>query len=167
METPRNTARQVERRRALQQERAAQGLCVQCSVPHDGEAQKCRRCTVRASEAVWRWKQGKQAPEPPAVRGWNYDTDDLITQNLDLPKRMARSIMAKMPPSTSVDVDDLIGDGMYGLVLAGRTYDPSYETPFRSWASTQVRGEIYGGMRRWLKRVKQRPTFVPLDDDAD
>lgn len=157
-----------QRQRTLSQERAAQGLCVACGALHTGPPKKCRPCTVKASEAMWRWKQGRQKEKPSPVRGWNFDTDNLITEHVHLAKRMAYRLASRQYSSSTVDVGDLVGDALYGLVVAGRTYDESYQVPFPQWAATQIRGAMHDGMRRWYSRTTPRPVLVPLEDeDAD
>lgn len=173
METPRSLtvsihAQQIARAKETRQERAAAGLCVVCAQPHQGPPKKCRACTAKSSQAQWRWKQG-QAKSATGVRGWNFETDDLITEHVFLARRMAYGVASRQFSSSTVDVDDVVGDALYGLVLAGRTYDASYGKPFGAWAATQIKGEIYAGIRRWVKRHKVRPVFVPLkepDDDS-
>ena len=52
------------------------------------------------------------------------------------------------------DKQDLIGDGMVGLVEAANRYDPTFGVPFAHYAGRRVRGAIKDGLRRmdWLKR---------------
>ena len=52
------------------------------------------------------------------------------------------------------DKEDLIGDGMFGLVEAANKYDESSGVPFNAYAGQRVRGAIRDGLRRmdWAKR---------------
>lgn len=141
-------------------------LCVRgCGRPRKPDAKRCAICTAKSAESMWRRRQtASQAKRGPAptIRGWNYETDDLITEHVKMARIMAWQAKAKMPSSSSVDVDDMIGDALYGLVVAGRTFDASYEVPFGAWATTQVRGAIWDGIRRWTRNGKQQ--YVQLDE---
>lgn len=62
----------------------------------------------------------------------------------------------------------MIGDALYGLVMAGRTYDQSYRVPFGAWATTQIKGAIYDGIRRWNHLgMKRPPRLVELGETED
>ena len=103
---------------------------------------------------MWQRRQTQQAAtrgRPKTVVGWNFETDDLIAEHVKMARVMAWRVKAKLPSSSSVDVDDMIGDALYGLVVAGRTFDPDYNVPFGAWATTQVRGAICDGVRRWTR----------------
>lgn len=154
----------TQRQQRLRDARHAAGLCVACGKrpPMEG-AQKCRPCTVRASQAQWRYMQTRLKGRERRVRGWNFETDALITEYVPLARQMARRVAARQFSSSTVDRDDLLGDALYGLVVAGRTYDASYKRPFKAWAATQIRGAIYEGIRRWYRRLKERPVLVPLE----
>lgn len=162
--------RQRQWRKSHREKRLAAGLCIVCGKGlKKPDAQRCRPCTVKQSEAYWRWNQsrlkgGRKTRTAPVV-GWNFSTDDLITEHVSLAKKMAHGIAARQFSSSTVDVDELIGDAMLGLVVAGRTFDESYGKPFGAWATTQIRGEIYAGIRRWTKcRHQDKPTVIPLDE---
>ena len=113
---------------------------------------KCRRCLAYAADyaAHWRIRHGKVGRQERTVKGWNFTTDDLIVEHVPKAKAIARSIKAST--QASIDVDDMIGDALYGLVVAGRTYDTSYNRPFAQWANTQIYGAVYDGIRRWRRR---------------
>ena len=155
--------RQIARARTLRHERIARGLCVQCGEPHQGPPQKCPRCTALASQAQWRWQQTHLKGRERVVRGWNFGTDDLIAEHVPLATRMARGLARRQFSSSTVDVDELVGDALYGLVVAGRTFDEGYGRPFHAWAALQIRSSMWRGIRSWCKRVQTRPVFVPLD----
>jgi len=104
---------------------------------------------------MWRKRQAnppqKKGPaDSRGVHGWNYGTDDLIVDHM----RLARGLAYRIAASTGVamDVDDLVGDAFYGLVVAGRTYDASYGVDFGAWATTQIKGAVFDGIRRWRRR---------------
>lgn len=143
------------------------GLCVRCGRVKETEAVRCRRCTAKAAENAWKRRQSQETkahgPRPTrGTKGWNFDTDELILGQVSFAKSQARRIA--LSTGTSMDVDDMIGDALYGLVVAGRTYDESYHVPFGAWVTKQIRGAVYGGIRRWRKTGAQKPRFVSLDD---
>lgn len=144
----------------------ADGCCVRCGNPREPDVtgQRCKRCTAKAAEAEWRRRQRvPKAPRERVIRGWNYDTDDLITAHV----KLAKALAWRMALKCDADVDDLIGDALYGLVVAGRTYDASYQVPFGAWASTRIKGEMRDGLRRWSKSwQKSPPQFVPFEEMA-
>lgn len=153
--------------KARYHQRVADGLCGQCGharEPERAEKKTCKACQVKASQAHWRWNQSRLKGRASVERAWNFDTDDLITQHMPLARQLAWQAKAKMGASTSADVDDMLGDALYGLVRAGRTFDASGSIAFGAWATTQIRGEIYDGLRRWLKRVKDRPVILSLTE---
>jgi hypothetical protein len=131
----------------------------------DGFCVRCGLCTAKAAEAAWRRRQAK-APEAhgpePTRHAWNFDTDELILGQVSFAKAQARRIAAST--GASMDVDDMIGDALYGLVVAGRTYDESYNVPFGAWVTKQIRGAVYGGIRRWKKTGTNKPHFVSMED---
>lgn len=165
--TAKQRAEKVYRQRLV-----VSGTCVKCAKrPSKPDAQRCGICTAKAAESAQRRRQGRPVGQkgPQATRGvhgWNFETDDLITEHIKLAKAMAWKAKARIPSSSTIDIDDMVGDALYGLVIAGRTFDESYQVPFGSWASTQIRGEIYSGMRRWTKGYqKHPPQFVELSDE--
>jgi DNA-directed RNA polymerase specialized sigma subunit len=143
------------------------GLCVKgCGRPQKPDAQRCAICTAKGAQNEWRRRQTAQAAKrgpAPVVRGWNYETDGLIEEHMRLAKALAWKVRGKIPSSSSVDVDDMVGDALLGLVVAGRTFDESYSVPFGAWASTQIRGAIWDGVRRWTHNGKQQ--YVELHGD--
>lgn len=154
--------------KAYRQRLVANGICVKCAKrPRHGEAQRCQICTSKQAEYVWRRRQtlqGAKRGPAPKVRGWNFDTDTLITEHVKMARALAWKAKVRIPSSSSVDVDDMIGDAMLGLVVAGRTFDASYGVPFGAWAATQIRGAIWGGVRRWNGEGKHRPVLFALQD---
>lgn len=58
---------------------------------------------------------------------------------------IAATLRKKMPPH--VDVDDLVGDGMVGLLQAAAAFDPAKGVSFASYAGRRVRGAMLDGLR--------------------
>lgn len=68
-----------------------------------------------------------------------------ITLYLPLVKSVAARIAARLP--RTVDVDDLIGAGVLGLINAASQYDKSRGVPFDKYAEIRVRGAILDELR--------------------
>lgn len=62
------------------------------------------------------------------------------------------------------DSEDLVQEGMLGLLIAVREYDPDRGTAFRSYAETCVRNRLFSAVRA-AARKKHTPlnSYVPLD----
>jgi DNA-directed RNA polymerase specialized sigma subunit len=100
----------------------------------------------------------------PKDRPLNLGTDALILDHITLARSLARRV-ASTHTSYQAEVDDMIGDALYGLVLAGRRYNEDAAVPFAPWARTHIKGAIYGGIRSRRKtRQRTPPQFVPLQD---
>ncbi|MEZ4402242.1 MAG: sigma-70 family RNA polymerase sigma factor [Kofleriaceae bacterium] len=70
----------------------------------------------------------------------------LVTQHLDLPRRVARVLHARV--RDHLDYDELLALGNLGLAEAANRYDPAARVPFRSFAWYRVHGAILDGVRR-------------------
>ncbi len=79
----------------------------------------------------------------------------LIEYYYNTVKCVARSLHIKFPKS--VELDDLISDGVFGLMDALNSYDPSRGVKFESWCSPRIRGSILDAARRmkWTPRIIQ------------
>src|SRR5882724_4353589 len=80
----------------------------------------------------------------------------LIEAHLPQVKFIAERLAAKLPPS--VDVDDLIGAGMLGLLDAVEKFDPSRGVMFKTYAEMRVRGAMLDSLRDldWAPRSMRR-----------
>lgn len=79
----------------------------------------------------------QEAPRP---------ADDLaIVDHLPLVRRIAYRLSAQMP--RSLDLQDLIGAGVIGLVQAARDYDAAHKSSFKTYASIRIRGAILDAIR--------------------
>lgn len=78
--------------------------------------------------------------------------DNLIVQHVDLVKRIARHLIARLP--SSVDIDDLMQSGMIGLLEAARNFDPSRGSRFETYAGIRIRGSMLDDIRKhdWTPR---------------
>ncbi|HQR05105.1 MAG: RNA polymerase sigma factor FliA [Proteobacteria bacterium] len=84
------------------------------------------------------------------------ERDQLVVQYAPLVKRIAFHLMAKLPPS--VQVDDLIQNGMLGLLDALGRYEEGLGAQFETYAVQRIRGSMLDGLREndWLPRGIRR-----------
>ncbi len=84
------------------------------------------------------------------------DKEQLIAQYAPLVKRLAFHLMAKLP--ASVQVDDLIQNGMIGLLDAIQRFEDGLGAQFETYAVQRVRGAMLDGLREndWLPRGVRR-----------
>jgi len=82
--------------------------------------------------------------------------DQLVTRFAPLVKRIAYHLMAKLP--ASVEVDDLIQNGMMGLLDAIGRFEEGLGAQFETYAVQRIRGSMLDGLRDndWLPRSLRR-----------
>jgi RNA polymerase sigma factor for flagellar operon FliA len=93
---------------------------------------------------------------------WMYDANgkldksNLVETYAPLVKRIAFQLMSKLP--ASVDVDDLIQNGMMGLLDAMGRYEQGLGAQFETYAAQRIRGSMLDGLREndWLPRSLRR-----------
>ena len=80
------------------------------------------------------------------------DHEQLVTDHLDLVKRIAYHLLARLPAHT--EVDDLVQSGMLGLLEAANKYDPTLGASFSTFAGIRIRGAMLDEVRRhdWTPR---------------
>ena len=78
-----------------------------------------------------------------------------IDNSLPFVHALARRVAASMP--NSVDVADLVQDGMIGLIDAARRFDESRGIKFETFAERRVRGAMIDALRRdaWPRGVRR------------
>ena len=78
--------------------------------------------------------------------------DAFIRQYMPLVKYVAGKVSVGMPGS--VEFDDLVGFGQFGLLDAIEKYDPSKNVKFKTYAVTRIRGAIFDELRQidWVPR---------------
>jgi RNA polymerase sigma factor FliA len=74
------------------------------------------------------------------------DLNAAIAEHLPLVKRIAHQICSRLPPN--VEVDDLIQEGLTGLLDALNRYEPQPNLNFEAYARTRIRGAIYDSCRK-------------------
>ncbi len=83
--------------------------------------------------------------------------DRLVRQYMPLVKYVAGKIAVGLP--ASMEFDDLVGFGQFGLLDAINRYDPVKGVKFKTYAVTRIRGAIFDEMRQldWVPRsVRQK-----------
>lgn len=83
--------------------------------------------------------------------------ESFIKQYAPLVKYVAGKVAATMPHS--VDFDDLVGFGVFGLIDAIDKFDPEKNVKFKTYAVTRIRGAIFDELRSidWVPRsVRQK-----------
>lgn len=93
----------------------------------------------------------------PAVVTDEYrEEEEIVDKYATLVKRIARHVMGRLP--SSVQMDDLVQDGLIGLMEAVRLYDPSQGASFETYAAIRVRGAMLDALRRndWSPRSLNR-----------
>lgn len=82
----------------------------------------------------------------PSTYSQSIDINQAIEEHLPLVKRIAHQICSKLPPN--VEVDDLIQEGLSGLLDALTRYEPQPNLAFEAYARTRIRGAIYDSCRK-------------------
>ena len=82
--------------------------------------------------------------------------DQLVQRFAPLVKRIAFHLMARLP--SSVLVDDLVQNGMIGLLDAISRFEAGMGAQFETYAAQRVRGAMLDGLREndWLPRSMRR-----------
>lgn len=96
------------------------------------------------------WQEYKKTRSPQL-------RDAFIRQYMPLVKYVAGKVAVGMPGS--VEFDDLVGFGQFGLLDAINKYDPDKNVKFKTYAVTRIRGAILDELRQldWVPRsVRQK-----------
>jgi RNA polymerase sigma factor for flagellar operon FliA len=88
----------------------------------------------------------------PAIR------DAFIRQYAPLVKYVAGKVAANMP--STVEFEDLVGFGVFGLLDAIDKFDPEKNVKFKTYAVTRIRGAIFDELRSidWVPRSVRQKT---------
>ena len=81
--------------------------------------------------------------------------NDLIEAGLPFVQGLARRMAASMP--NSIDIGDLVQDGMVGLIDAARRFDAHRGIKFETFAQRRVRGAMIDALRRdaWPRGIRR------------
>jgi RNA polymerase sigma factor for flagellar operon FliA len=84
------------------------------------------------------------------------DREQLVQRFVPLVKRIAYHLMARLP--ASVQFDDLVQNGMLGLLDAMDRYEDGFGAQFETYATQRIRGAMLDGLREndWLPRQLRR-----------
>lgn len=95
------------------------------------------------SEIAEVWREYKASGDP-------FLQEQLVLHYQGLVYKLAHKIVRKLKQGT--EVEELVSDGMLGLVKAIEAFDPGRGFKFSTYATPVVRGSIYNGLRRldWL-----------------
>lgn len=96
----------------------------------------------------------------PQETTWSRDVRELdspvrarfIEAHLDLVRYLALRIISRVP--SSVEIDDLVNEGIVGLLDAIDKFDPARKVRFRTYAEARVRGAMLDSLRQkdWRPR---------------
>jgi len=87
--------------------------------------------------------------------------DKLLVEYASLVKYTAERLAFSLPKS--VELDDLIGAGIMGLIKAVESFDPSREVKFETFATHRIRGSILDELRAldWVPRsIRQKSKML-------
>ncbi|MEE8468860.1 MAG: sigma-70 family RNA polymerase sigma factor [Planctomycetota bacterium] len=78
--------------------------------------------------------------------------DALVVHYTWLARHLANSLHVKIP--ARVDTEDLMADGVIGLIEAVQSFDPGREIKFRTFATWRINGAMYDSLRHydWVPR---------------
>ncbi|MDR1063837.1 MAG: RNA polymerase sigma factor FliA [Azoarcus sp.] len=84
------------------------------------------------------------------------DTDSLVASYAPLVKRIAYQMMSRLP--ASVEVEDLVQNGMMGLLEALNRFEEGMGAQFETYAAQRIRGAMLDGLREadWAPRSARR-----------
>jgi RNA polymerase sigma factor for flagellar operon FliA len=84
------------------------------------------------------------------------DREQLVQRFVPLVKRIAYHLMARLP--ANVQFDDLVQNGMLGLLDAMERFEEGFGAQFETYASQRIRGAMLDGLREsdWLPRQLRR-----------
>ena len=81
-----------------------------------------------------------------------YSSDQLVSEHVELVKRIAHHLAARLP--STVDVNDLMQSGMVGLLEAASNFDATRGASFETYAGIRIRGSMLDDIRKndWTPR---------------
>ena len=87
-----------------------------------------------------------------AMSGNQQSNEDLVTLHLELVKRIAHHLAARLP--ATVDVNDLTQSGVVGLLEAASNFDATRGASFETYAGIRIRGAMLDDIRKhdWTPR---------------
>jgi len=101
--------------------------------------------------------KANRATRPYIIGGIELSREEIVHKYLHLVKYVAGRISVNLPPN--VEINDLINDGILGLIDAIEKYDDARGVKFETYAITRINGAILDALRSldWVPRaVRQR-----------
>ena len=98
-----------------------------------------------------------RSPRRYVIGGIELSREEIVHKYLHLVKYVAGRISVNLPPN--VEINDLINDGILGLIDAIEKYDDARGVKFETYAITRINGAILDALRSldWVPRaVRQR-----------
>ncbi|MBF8300856.1 MAG: fliA 2, partial [Acidobacteria bacterium] len=79
-----------------------------------------------------------------------------VVASIPFVERLARRVAATMPHS--IDIGDLVQDGVIGLIDAARRFDEGRGIKFETFAERRVRGAMIDALRKdaWPRGVRRQ-----------
>jgi RNA polymerase sigma factor for flagellar operon FliA len=74
------------------------------------------------------------------------DIEERLRRHMPLVRRIARQLVGRFP--ANVELDDIVQDGMAGLLDALRRHDGDEGPGYEAYLGTRIRGAIYDALRR-------------------
>lgn len=106
-------------------------------------------------------------PRRYVIGGAELSREEIVHKYLHLVKYVAGRISVNLPPN--VEINDLINDGILGLIDAIEKYDDARGVKFETYAITRINGAILDALRSldWVPRaVRQRARELERTNQA-
>jgi RNA polymerase sigma factor for flagellar operon FliA len=104
-------------------------------------------------EEVWELYHTKAKETGPRSKEIEPYRNALMERHLPLVKYIAERLLQTLPKS--IELDDLISAGLFGLMDAIRGFDPERGIKFKTYCTTRIRGSILDQLRSqdWVPRL--------------
>lgn len=104
--------------------------------------------------------------KPPSPKKLSLD-DAAIKQYMPMVRAIARRAATKLPKH--YDMEDLVSDGVMGLLAAAERFDPERGVKFETFATYYIKGAILDNLPKLptLPKAKQQPKPQPTEADEE
>ena len=105
------------------------------------------------TEEIWELYHKKAKETGPRSKEIEPYRNSLMERHLPLVKYIAERLLQTLPKS--IELDDLISAGLFGLMDAIRGFDPERGIKFKTYCTTRIRGSILDQLRSqdWVPRL--------------
>ena len=105
------------------------------------------------TEEIWELYHKKAQETGPRSKEIEPYRNSLMERHLPLVKYIAERLLQTLPKS--IELDDLISAGLFGLMDAIRGFDPERGIKFKTYCTTRIRGSILDQLRSqdWVPRL--------------